>query len=50
MVNIKNEFQEPEETIGLLTMNGAYVLQIYDPCNEANNVGKQSYKFDEVQE
>jgi len=50
MINEKNEFMEPEDTIGQLNTNGTYVLQVIDPCNEANNVGKQTYKFDEVQE
>lgn len=26
------------------------MLQIIDPCNDQNNVGKQTYRFDEVQE
>ncbi len=50
MVNGKNEFAETDDTIRQINTNGAYVLQIIDPCNDQNNVGKQTYKFDEVQE
>jgi len=50
MINGKNEFAETEDTIGQINTNGTYVLQIIDPINDQNNVGKQTYKFDEVQE
>jgi hypothetical protein len=40
MVNSKSEFCEPEDTIGMLNTNGSYVLQVIDPCNDQNNVGK----------
>lgn len=48
MINQKNEFTQPEDTIGQLNTNGTYILQIIDPCNDANNVGKQTYRFEEV--
>lgn len=39
-INDQNEFTETDDMIGQLNTNGSYVLQIIDPCNDSNNVGK----------